>query len=98
MRCQCDNKHEVYVNGQWFCNTCGSANGEKRRRGMSEYERMKLSWYRNEKNWIANIKRRKIVHGANNRPVCVLTDEKGNIKERMPSPPREIWAKPSQTV
>lgn len=80
-------------NRGWFCQNpkctinlyAYEQQDNKERQALTEYQRMKLGWYRNEKTWIDNIHRRKIVTKNGQRAV-VLTDEKGNIQSRMPDP------------
>lgn len=66
---------------------------EKMRRALTEWEAMKLSWYRSEKKWHDNIQRRKIIT-ENGHRITVLTDYKGNITQKMPSQPKHLKAKP----
>lgn len=63
---------------------------EKRRRALTEYETLKLKWYRNERDWIDNIKDRKIVKDRfGNRTVF----SQGQV---VPMQPKELWPKPKQ--
>lgn len=92
----CIHGKQTYVEGKWYCYYCGKevistpksivgykVDG-KRRRPMTEYEKMKLGWYRDEKKWIENIKSRQIVY-KNGQKATVIKDEKGNIRGEMPS-------------
>jgi DNA-directed RNA polymerase subunit RPC12/RpoP len=82
----------------WYpCASCGSHDcfregdprlgdmREVRRRGLTDYERLKLSWYHDEKKWVENIRGRKIIKQGH-RQVVVLTDRHGNVRGRMPEP------------
>lgn len=63
------------------------------RRPLTDYEKVKLSWYRDEKKWIDNIKSRKTIY-QNGKPLTVLTDSRGNIKGELPAQPRKYWKEP----
>lgn len=43
-----------------FCEDCEMGSNVSRR-GLTDHERLKLSWYRDEKKWIENIQSRKVV-------------------------------------
>lgn len=84
---KCHNAGEIYRDGVWHCRECGD-NGEIRRRPLTDYERMKLRWYRNENDWIDNIRDRKTVRDKFGRKITV---SQGQI---LPMQPRELWKKP----
>ena len=92
---ECSHGKQIYTENKWYCYYCGNeivstpksivgykVDGKKRR-PLTEYEAMKLSWYRDEKKWIENIKSRKIIQ-KDGRKATVLIDNKGNIKREMP--------------
>jgi|GEM_PF-6441458 hypothetical protein len=95
MGMNCVHSRQIYTEGKWYCYYCGSVivatpksierYKVKRKIGkaLTELERMKLSWYRDEKKWIENIKNRRIVKN-NGKKIVVLTDHKGNIRGEMP--------------
>lgn len=74
-------------------NLYGSNHGFKRRRGLTEHEALKLSWYRDENKWIENIRNRQIVE-RNGQKATVVTDGRGNIKGELPMQPKKYWPKP----
>lgn len=91
----CIHGKQTYTEGKWYCYYCGQEviskpkdlNGYKvdgkRRRPLTEYEAMKLSWYRDEKKWVENIRNRQIVE-HNGKKVTVMTNGKGKILGRLP--------------
>lgn len=84
----CTHFHQVYVDGAWMCADCGDLpHGEKRRRPMTEWERVKIGFYRSEKKWIDNIKSRMITKDRNGRQI-VMSDQ-GPV----PHAPRFLWPK-----
>lgn len=53
------------------CNDCTpQETQETSRRPLTEHEKLKLSWYRDEKKWIENIQSRKTVN-INGKPTVV---------------------------
>lgn len=99
MKIQCSNCRRRKVTGHFrtiiqnrkvvtLCPECYS--GESMRRPLTEYERMKLSWYRSEKKWIENIRDRKTMRDKNGQKVVV---SQGQV---MPQQPRKYWPKPKQ--
>lgn len=92
----CDHWHTKYTD-KWYCVDCGeevvakkkSLKGYKadnnHRIPMTEWEKMKLSFYRDERKWHENIRNRKIVE-KNGIKHILLTDGKGNIRGEMPKP------------
>lgn len=92
----CDHWHTVYTD-KWRCASCGSPVAPKRkslegytassgrRIPMTEWEKMKLSFYRDEKKWHENIRNRKIVM-ENGKKHILMTDGRGNIRGEMPTP------------
>lgn len=73
------NKNEDYQ----FCRKCGVnlyAEESKSLRPMTEWESMKMSFYKSDKRWQENIRNRKIING---KPY--MTDGRGNIKGELPS-------------
>lgn len=91
----CKHGKQTYTEGKWYCYYCGQVVVEKpkdltgytvdnkRRKPLTDYERMKLGWYRDEKKWIENIKNRKIIIEGGKK-MTVNTDGRGNITGRMP--------------
>lgn len=91
----CVHGKQIFSENKWYCYYCGQeviskpksivgykVDG-KVRKPLTDYEKMKLGWYRDEKKWIENIKNRKIVE-HNGKKVTVMTDGKGKITGRMP--------------
>ena len=93
MKCyDCDKK---VAKGIFRCDSCYKREivekKLKRRIPLNEWEKMKLSWYRDEKKWHDNISRRKNIQ-VNGKQVSVLTNHKGKILKEMPKP-RPVKAK-----
>lgn len=65
------------------------------RRGLTEWEKQKLSFYRDEKKWVEHIQNRKIVY-QNGKQHVILTDGKGNYKGEVPMQPKKYWPKPKE--
>lgn len=70
------------------CDSCVEKRQEKLiksegRRPLTDWERQKLSWYRNEKKWAENIKSRKIIF-KNGQKTIVTTDSRGRITGELP--------------
>lgn len=84
---KCHNVGEFYQHGQWFCKQCGSGNTEKSRRPLTDWEKVKLSFYRSEKKWIENIQDRKIVTDRSGNKIAV---SQGRV---LPMQPRALWPK-----
>lgn len=92
----CDHWHKILTD-KWRCADCGEEvkvkyksltgykSDNKRRIPMTEWEKMKLSFYRDERKWHENIRNRTIVEKDGVKTV-VLTDGKGNIKRELPKP------------
>lgn len=92
----CIHGRQIYTEGKWYCYYCGmtvvtkpkSLEGYKVdgkvRKTLTEYEKMKLSWYRDEKKWVDNIKSRKIIE-QNGKKITVLTDSRGKITGELPT-------------
>lgn len=81
----CTHPHQTYVEGVWYCNDCDKNPNEKRLRPMTDYEKLKIGWYRSEKKWQDNIRSRRIV-----------TDEYGNKVTMsnqgvLPIQPKKYW-------
>jgi len=55
---------------------------EIRRKGLNDWERKKLGWYRSEKKWIESIQNRKLVTGRDGSKIAI--DHNG----LMPTPPK----------
>lgn len=93
---KCVHGKQIFSEKNWYCYYCGDLipskpinivgykGDSKVRRPLSEYEAMKLGWYRDEKKWIENIQSRKIIE-KNGVKTTVLLDNKGNIRREMPS-------------
>lgn len=61
------------------------ASFEKARRPLTDYERLKLSWYRSEKKWIDHIQNRQVITDKQGKKHAVTVDPRGNIRP-MPQP------------
>ncbi len=64
--------------GQWItlCHDCYLGNVPQRRRPMTKWEKRKIKFYRHEKNWIEDIRKRQVTATGD-----VAIVEKGRIKE-----------------
>lgn len=74
--------HTIWTDNAWVtaCDDCysgASSYREKRRKPLTEWQKKKLSWYRNERRWHEDIEGRRLFP---NGKVGVF-DAKGNLKE-----------------
>ena len=86
---QCVHNRQTYRKGQWVCRECGGIKNTTGRRPLTDHEKLKLSWYRDERKWIDNIKSRQIVtdnHGKKH----IIVPGYGEL----PTQPRALWQKP----
>lgn len=95
---KCHNAGDIYIKGTWYCKECGKPPSDKKRRPLTEWEALKLSFYRSEAKWIDHINRRKIVYDQNGRQKAVETDYKGNILRDIPNQPKALWPKPKGSL
>jgi len=85
--------------GEFRCDDCAKIieNDFKgkttRKRGLTEYEAMKLSWYKDEKEWHRNIATRELVTDKHGNRTSTYRTKGGRIME-MPQQPRKYWKPP----
>jgi hypothetical protein len=85
----CIHSHQYYFDGKWICESYKAP--ALRRRPLTDYEKLKLSWYKNEKSWIENIQDRHIERDRNGTKVTV---SQGRV---IPQQPKQYWTgKPKQ--
>lgn len=80
----CTHPHQYLIKDIWVCSEYEEP--KKRKRPLTEYEKLKLSWYRNENNWIENIRDRHFEKDRNGNTVAV---SQGKI---IPMQPKEHWS------
>lgn len=84
----CTHSRQLFLKGEWICKDCGPFTA-RAKRPLTDYERLKLSWYRDEKRWEDNIRSRQIVTDTHGKKHVVVPGL-GEI----PQQPREYWPKP----
>jgi len=84
--CKHFSMHLTDSNIGWVCNEYQPLPMEKR--PLTEYEKLKLSWYKSEKKWVEHIQGRQIVMDKGVKKVLYQGRE-------IPQQPRKYWsAKP----
>lgn len=84
-------------NDEFRCSDCYTQTVEetkRRARPMNEYEQMKTSWYRNEKEWVRNIKSRQLIQ-KNGEKIMLYKTPSGQVRE-MPQAPKSMWQDPKR--
>lgn len=87
---QCPTCGEDELEDHQFCQNCltnlYAVADDKRRIPMSDWEKLKLSFYRSDKTWADNIRNRRRVTARDGSTIVVS----GN--RPVPIPPKSIWA------
>lgn len=77
--------------GDFRCDLCVGKSLEKsqrRRRGLTEWEELKIQFYKSDKVWEDNIRSRKTTKG-----IVTYTNKRGQDVP-LPSQPKQYWPKP----
>jgi len=96
---RCYDCRDTIGKGEFRCDDCAKMAEDNfkektsRKRGLTDYEVMKLDWYKNEKEWHRNIESRQLLKGRDGKVTTTYKTKSGNIRE-MPEQPKKYWKPP----